>query len=144
MAPAHMSASWTKASLFESEKPHDLTAPSLTRFLIAPPRLRRKSRSPEPSITTRAEARRPSSWRITCFGAELEEHSRRKHKILREYFFQYITVRCQLPQQERLRLAVIDGFAGGGRYKCGTSGSPLTALNNIKQNRRAWNHALGN
>ena len=46
-------------------------------------------------------------------GAALEEHSRRKHKILREYFFNYLTVRCQLPHQSRFRLAIIDGFAGG-------------------------------
>ena len=46
-------------------------------------------------------------------GAKLEDHSRRKRKMLREYFFNYLTVRCQLPQQERFRVAVIDGFAGG-------------------------------
>src|SRR3954451_17726349 len=61
-------------------------------------------------------------------GATLEDHSRRKHKILREYFSDYIVVRCQLPQQERFRLAVIDGFAGGGRYRCGTAGSPIIFL----------------
>src|SRR5579871_3990527 len=58
-------------------------------------------------------------------GAKLEEHSKRKHKILREYFSRYLSVRCQLPQQERFRLAVVEGFAGAGRYSCGTSGSPL-------------------
>jgi hypothetical protein len=58
-------------------------------------------------------------------GAKLEEHSRRKHKILREYVFDYLTVCCKLPQQERFRLAIVDGFAGGGRYQCGTPGSPL-------------------
>jgi len=31
-------------------------------------------------------------------GAVLEDHSRRKHQILRNYFFDYITVRCQIPQ----------------------------------------------
>ncbi len=55
-------------------------------------------------------------------GATLEDHSRRKHKILREYFYQYLVVRCQIPQQAKFRLAVIDGFAGGGRYKCGSAG----------------------
>ena len=79
---------------------------------------------------------KPYEWGA---GAELEEHSRRKHKILREYFFQYITVRCQLPQQERFRLAVIDGFAGGGRYKCGTSGSPLIFVEELKRAIEAVN-----
>jgi len=88
---------------------------------------------------------KPYEW---ADGAELEEHSRRKHKILREYFFQYITVRCQLPQQERFRLAVIDGFAGGGRYKCGTSGSPLIFVEELKRAIDAVNaqrsaHGLG-
>ena len=72
-------------------------------------------------------------------GAVLEEHSRRKHKILREYFFQYLTVRCQLPQQERFRLAVIDGFAGGGRYQCGTAGSPLIFIEELKRAIEAVN-----
>jgi len=65
-------------------------------------------------------------------GATLEDHSRRKHKILREYFFNYLTVRCQLPQQSRFRLAIIDGFAGGGRYSCGTAGSPIIFLEELK------------
>lgn len=73
---------------------------------------------------------KPYQW---SEGATLEEHSRRKHKILREYFAQYLTVRCQLPQMERFRLAVVDGFAGGGRYRCGTSGSPLIFLEELRR-----------
>lgn len=72
---------------------------------------------------------KPYEW---LSGATLEEHSRRKHKILREYFFNYLTVRCQLPQQGRFRLSIIDGFAGGGRYGCGTPGSPLIFLGELK------------
>lgn len=81
-------------------------------------------------------AEKPYEW---SNGAVLEEHSRRKHKILREYFFQYLTVRCQLPQQERFRLAVIDGFAGGGRYQCGTAGSPLIFIEELKRAIEAVN-----
>lgn len=66
-------------------------------------------------------------------GAVLEEHSARKLKILREYFFKYLTVRCGLPRQERFRLAIVDGFAGGGRYKCGTSGSPLVFIEELQR-----------
>lgn len=65
-------------------------------------------------------------------GAKLEEHSKRKHKILREYFSRYLTVRCQLPQQEKFRLAIIEGFAGAGKYNCGTSGSPLIFIEELK------------
>jgi three-Cys-motif partner protein len=81
-------------------------------------------------------------------GAKLEEHSRRKHKILREYVFDYLTVRCRRPQQERFRLAIVDGFAGGGRYQCGTSGSPLIFIEELKRAVEAVNtqrtvHGLG-
>ena len=65
-------------------------------------------------------------------GAKLEEHSKRKHKILREYFSRYLTVRCQLPQQEKFRLAIIEGFAGAGKYICGASGSPLIFIEELK------------
>ncbi len=65
--------------------------------------------------------------------AKLDNHSKQKHKILREYFFKYITIRCQLPQQEKFRLVVVDGFAGGGKYKCGSSGSPLIFIEELKK-----------
>jgi len=44
-------------------------------------------------------------------GAELEEHTRHKLKILREYFARYLKVRCARPQQTKFRLAVVEGFA---------------------------------
>ena len=72
-------------------------------------------------------------------GATLEEHSRRKHKILREYVFDYLTVRCKLPQQERFRLAIVDGFAGGGRYRCGAAGSPVIFVEELKRAVEAVN-----
>lgn len=64
-------------------------------------------------------------------GAPLEDHTGRKHKIIREYFYSYMVTRCQLPQQERFRLCVVDGFAGGGRYKHGEPGSPLIFLEEL-------------
>lgn len=66
-------------------------------------------------------------------GAVLGEHSKRKHKILREYFAKYLEVRCQLPLQERFRLAVVDGFAGGGRYNCGSAGSPIIFIEELRK-----------
>ena len=65
-------------------------------------------------------------------GAKLEPHTRRKHKILSEYFREYILVRCSNPNQRRFRLAVVDGFAGGGRYGCGTRGSPLIFVEELQ------------
>jgi len=58
-------------------------------------------------------------------GAVLKAHTKRKHKILKDYVFKYLTIRCQMPAQRQFRLTIVDGFAGGGRYKCGTAGSPI-------------------
>lgn len=73
---------------------------------------------------------KPYEW---AGGAKLEEHSKRKHQILRKYIFDYLIVRCKLPQQERFRLAIVDGFAGGGRYRCGTAGSPLIFIEELQR-----------
>ena len=74
--------------------------------------------------------KKPYDWEN---GVTLEDHSRRKLKILREYFLNYLEVRCQIPRQSRFRLAVIDGFAGGGRYSCGTGGSPVIFMEGLKK-----------
>ncbi|WP_374309740.1 three-Cys-motif partner protein TcmP [Dongia sp.] len=65
-------------------------------------------------------------------GAALDEHSKRKHKILREYFAQYLTVRCSIPRQSQFRLAIVDGFCGGGIYKCGSKGSPVIFIEELR------------
>src|SRR5882724_9507285 len=79
---------------------------------------------------------KPYQW---VSGATLEEHSKRKHKILREYFARYLAVRCQLPQQERFRLAMVEGFAGAGRYRCGTAGSPIIFIEELRAATKAFN-----
>ena len=58
-------------------------------------------------------------------GAVLDQHSKKKHKILKEYFRKYLKTRCVLPHQEKFRLAIVDGFSGAGRYQCGSAGSPV-------------------
>lgn len=65
-------------------------------------------------------------------GATLEVHSQKKHKVIREYFGEYLRIRCQLPQRKKFRLVVVDGFAGGGRYKCGSPGSPLIFIEELR------------
>ena len=72
-------------------------------------------------------------------GATLQEHSRHKHKVLRDYFGKFLYVRSQLPYQTRFRLACVDGFAGGGRYACGAPGSPIIFLEEIDRAARAIN-----
>lgn len=65
-------------------------------------------------------------------GAKLEEHSRRKHKVVREYFSRYLAVRCQMPVQSKFRLAVVDGFSGAGIYADGSPGSPVIFIQELK------------
>src|SRR5262245_58126728 len=74
-------------------------------------------------------------------GEILDDHTRRKHKIIREYFADYLRVRCQFPQQSKFRLAVVDGFAGGGRYSCGTPGSPIIFIEELQRAEQELNIA---
>ena len=64
-------------------------------------------------------------------GATLLEHTKRKHKILREYFARYLAVRCQFPQQSKFRVAIVEGFAGGGHYASGDPGSPIIFIEEL-------------
>lgn len=45
------------------------------------------------------------------------EHSLAKHRILREYVQRYIEILTQNPRIDRLRLTLVDAFAGGGIYQ---------------------------
>ncbi|WP_119389207.1 three-Cys-motif partner protein TcmP [Taklimakanibacter lacteus] len=72
-------------------------------------------------------------------GAVLEEHTKRKHKILREYIGRYLAVRCAFPQQSKFRLAIVDGFAGGGRYAGGEPGSPLIFVEELRTATELFN-----
>ncbi|MDD2064491.1 three-Cys-motif partner protein TcmP [Pseudomonas sp. 25571] len=82
-------------------------------------------------------------------GAVLAEHSRKKHQILREYFYNYVKTRCTSPLVRKFRLAVVDGFSGAGRYNCGSAGSPVIfveelnrAITDINLNRAISNMPL--
>lgn len=71
---------------------------------------------------------KPYEWKN---GAVLEEHSKRKHKVLKEYFRRYLLERCKNPISQHFRLAIVDGFAGAGRYSGGEPGSPLIFLSTL-------------
>ena len=64
-------------------------------------------------------------------GAELGEHSKRKHEVLATYFHRYLLTRCQHRHQTRFKLTIVDGFAGGGVYKKGEPGSPLVFIDGL-------------
>lgn len=71
---------------------------------------------------------KPYEW---TKGAVLEEHSKRKHKVLEAYFRRYLLERCKNPISRRFRLAIVDAFAGAGRYSGGEPGSPLIFLSTL-------------
>lgn len=53
---------------------------------------------------------------------EIAPHSLAKHRILREYVGRYVGVLTVNPRIERLRLSLVDAFAGGGEYQHSQSG----------------------
>ena len=63
----------------------------------------------------------------------LEPHSEAKHHLFRAYLNAYVNRLTRRPEQDKFRLTVVDGFAGGGAYECpdGTEvpGSPMILLN---------------
>lgn len=66
-------------------------------------------------------------------GAVLDDHTRKKHKILSEYFNEYLRIRCAVPRREKFRLAIVDGFSGAGLYKNGEYGSPIIFIDTLKR-----------
>lgn len=61
----------------------------------------------------------------------LEPHSKAKHDVYRAYLKRYFQKASLTPQQDRLRLTIVDGFAGCGSYLVQgniVAGSPLICL----------------
>lgn len=52
----------------------------------------------------------------------IQQHSIAKHEILRAYLIAYIQTLISNPNREEFRLALIDGFAGGGVYRHASDG----------------------
>lgn len=71
--------------------------------------------------------RKKYSW---ADGVTLEDHTAKKLSVLKSYFHQYLRVKCT-PLNRKFRIAIVDGFAGGGVYECGTDGSPLIFLKEL-------------
>lgn len=64
---------------------------------------------------------------------ELGEHSLAKHRILRQYLEAYVAILTSNRAVEKLNLSLVDGFSGGGAYRCPLTGekiagSPLLML----------------
>jgi len=72
-------------------------------------------------------------------GAVLDDHTKKKHTILQEYFKKYLITRCKIPQQEKFRLVIVDGFSGAGLYSCGGYGSPLIFVDVLQKTLKSIN-----
>ena len=64
---------------------------------------------------------------------ELDIHGKAKHEILREYIISYLKVVCQQQRMPEFKIALVDGFAGGGVYKGEREGSPLVLLRAVDE-----------
>ena len=70
--------------------------------------------------------------------ASLKQHSVAKHELLRSYLAVYFPTLVSSPNQDELRLMIVDGFAGGGLYHHESSGqlmvgSPFICLEAAKE-----------
>lgn len=68
----------------------------------------------------------------------IQQHSIAKHRILQSYLAAYFQTLVSSPNQEVLRLTLVDGFAGGGLYYHSDTndlvkGSPLICLDAVKE-----------
>lgn len=76
-------------------------------------------------------------WKIGNPPPFLEDHSRTKHALIAEYLSEYIQILMANPRQDFLKISLVDGFAGGGKYideqtSKEVDGSPFVMLNAIK------------
>jgi three-Cys-motif partner protein len=72
-------------------------------------------------------------WTIGKEPPEIRPHSLAKHRVFKAYLERYVSVLTANVRQQQLRLTLIDGFAGGGRYLDSRTneerpGSPLIML----------------
>lgn len=63
----------------------------------------------------------------------LRDHSEAKHEILSEYIQKYLAIVCQPRLVEKFNLTLIDGFAGGGKYKYNKNGSPFVMIDAVSK-----------
>lgn len=82
-----------------------------------------------------AEARH-YDWKLGGALPELGQHSYAKHQIFDAYIAAYIRTLTKSHLVRRLKLTLVDGFCGGGRYAKGDAevdGSPLRLLASVER-----------
>lgn len=79
------------------------------------------------------------SWSLNDKLPTIEDHSLAKHEVLRAYLLNYLRILAQNPNSEGVRVTLVDGFAGGGRYRTPAGsivgGSPLILLGALQEAR---------
>jgi len=81
-------------------------------------------------------AQKQYEWRIGKPPPILGDHSLAKHRIIDRYVREYLRICTSTPVQERLNITIVDGFAGGGRYRYGNGevrGSPMVLLEAVAE-----------
>jgi three-Cys-motif partner protein len=66
----------------------------------------------------------------------IEEHTKRKLDVLKNYLDVYFDTVVRNPAQDRLNITLVDGFSGGGAYSDGNgtrAGSPLVLLSAVEE-----------
>lgn len=69
---------------------------------------------------------------------DLFRHSSVKHSLLNDYLIDYFLTLVSSPHQDHIKLTIVDGFCGGGRYRdpitnISVPGSPIVILKAIKE-----------
>lgn len=76
-------------------------------------------------------------WKPGATLPTLLRHSAVKHALLREYLVEYFLTLVSSPRQDHIRLTIIDGFCGGGRYLSESGnevpGSPVVILKALEE-----------
>lgn len=77
------------------------------------------------------------AWRWGSPPPPVKRHSEVKHALLRSYLIQYFLTLVSMPNQDRIKLTIVDGFCGGGLYTNESGqevpGSPLVILDAIRE-----------
>jgi len=82
--------------------------------------------------------RSPYPWKTHGADTPIEQHSIAKHEVLQAYLLAYLQTLVTSPQQEELKVTLVDGFAGGGVYRHADTGarvlgSPFVFLNTVRE-----------
>ncbi|MBC6402708.1 MAG: three-Cys-motif partner protein TcmP [Hyphomonadaceae bacterium] len=89
-------------------------------------------------------AKKHYEWRLGEPPPKIGRHSLAKHRILDQYVRRYIEICTAIPVQKRLNLTIVDGYAGGGRYRFNDKdvrGSPIILLETVAEMQDELNRA---